>query len=140
MAPRGSGSKRSILGTCKECEKADGGGSVRVGLFTKGRFGFYVGFLWFKEYHPDFIEYDDEGSGVLAGVDWRFLTTGDVEWYGKLGLFREKYTSTYPSRTEEETSIKPDFGLMLNIEHFNADLGWQPSDPHHLNIGIGITG
>ena len=128
------------LGTCEECEKADAGGSVRVGIFTKGRFGFYAGYLWFKEFHSDYIDYDDEGSGFLAGVDLRFLTTGQVEWYGKLGLFREKYTSTYAGRTEDETSIKPDFGLLLNIKHVNVYLGWQPSDPHHLNLGIGITG
>ena len=47
--------------------------------------------------------------------------------------------STYPSRTETETSFKPDFGLLFNINHFNIYAGWQPSGPHHINIGVGFT-
>ena len=127
------------LQKCDECEKADNGGSVRLGFFTTGRFGFYAGYLWFKEHHPDYIEYDDKGSVIMAGTDIRFLRTGGLEWYAKLGIGRESYTSTYPGRKETETSFKPDFGLLLNIHHFNTYLGWQPSDPHHINIGIGVT-
>jgi hypothetical protein len=58
---------------CDECDKADTGGSIRVGLFTQGRLGFYAGYLWFKEHHPDYIDYDDEalvhgsGLGVMMG-------------------------------------------------------------------------
>ncbi len=127
------------ISKCDECDKADTGGSIRVGLFTQGRLGFYAGYLWFKEHHPDYIDYDDEGTLLIAGIDLRFLRTGGVDWYAKLGLTREKFTSTYPNRTESETSIKPDLGLLLNINHFNALFGWQPSEPHHFNIGIGIT-
>ncbi len=125
---------------CDECEKKDTGGSVRVGVFNRGRFGFYAGYLWFKEHHPAYIGYDDEGSVLLAGIDYRFLRTGGAEWYAKVGIAREKFTSTYPDgRTDDETNFIPDFGLLLNISHFNTYLGWMPSDPHHINIGIGVT-
>lgn len=127
------------ISKCDECEKADTGGSVRVGLFTRGRLGFFAGYLWFKEHHPDYIGYDDEGKLLIAGVDLRFWRTGGVDWYAKLGLAREEFTSTYPGRTESETSMKPDLGLLLNISHFNVHAGWQPSDPPHINFGVGIT-
>ena len=57
------------LSKCDECTQKDRGGSVRVGLLGKGKFGFYAGYLWFTEYHEDFIEYDDAGSGIVAGID-----------------------------------------------------------------------
>ena len=127
------------LEKCPECEKADTGGSIRVGVFTQGRFGFYAGYLWFNEHHPDYIDYDDKGSALLAGIDFRLLRKGGLEWYAKMGIARENFTSTYPNRTETETNFIPDFGLLLNINHFNTYVGWQPSDPHHINIGVGVT-
>ena len=127
------------LQRCSECEKADTGGSIRVGLLTEGRFGFYAGYLWFTEYHKPSIEYDDEGSGVLAGVDVRILRKGSLQGYAKLGILMEKFTSIYPGRTESETSPKPDLGFLLHIGHVNTYLGWQPSDPPHVNLGVGLT-
>jgi hypothetical protein len=127
------------LQKCSECEKADTGGSIRVGVFTKGRLGLYAGYVWFQEYHPAYIGYDDEGTLLMAGVDIRLVKKGSVEWYAKVGLGREEFTSTYPNRTETETSMKPDLGLLLNIRHFNTYVGWQPSDPPHINIGVGLT-
>ena len=56
-----------------------------------------------------------------------------------MGLGYEKYLSVYSTRTETETSFKPDLGILFNINKFNIYTGWQPSDPSHINIGIGIT-
>jgi len=127
------------LEKCPECEKADTGGSIRAGVFTSGRWGFYAGYLWFKEHHPPTIDYEDKGSVLLAGIDFRFLRTGGVNWYAQLGMAREKFISTYSSRTETETSFIPDLGLLLGIGHFNALAAWQPSDPFHINLGVGVT-
>jgi len=123
-----------------ETLKADQGASIRIGLLTKKRLGFYIGYVFFKEYHPAYAEYDDEGYGFIGGIDFMVLRKKNTKLYLKTGLFNEKYKSTYKSgRTEIESSLKPDFGLLLNINHFNAYLGWQPSDPSHINIGLGIT-
>jgi len=127
------------LQKCSECTKRDQGFSVRIGLLTRGRFGFYAGYLWFKEFHTDNIGYDDKGAGLMAGLDFMLLKRGDFRWYVNLGIFNEKFTSTYPGGSETETSIKPDFGVLFNINHFNASLGWQPSEPHHINLGVGVT-
>ena len=127
------------LQKCDECESLDAGGSIRVGLLTEGRFGFYAGYLWFTEYHVPTIGYDDKGSGVVAGLDISVLTKGSVRGYAKLGIFIEKFTSDYPGRTETETSPKPDLGFLLHLGHFNTYLGWQPSDPPHFNVGLGLT-
>jgi hypothetical protein len=127
------------LDQCDECENADAGGSIRIGLLTEGRFGFYAGYLWFTEYHLPQIGYDDKGSGVVAGLDIRILTKGSVQGHAKVGIFVERFTSNYPGRTETETSPKPDLGFLLNIGHFNTYVGWQPSDPPHFNVGIGLT-
>ena len=51
----------------------------------------------------------------------------------------EKFKSIYFDRTETETSFKPDFGLLFNIRHFNAYVGYQPPTVAHLNIGPGYT-
>lgn len=129
------------LSKCDECEKRDTGFSIRAGLLTTGRLGFYAGYLRFKEHHSPNAEYDDEGTLLIAGVDLRIFRTGGVDGYAQLGLAREEFKSTYTSgRTDSETQIKPDFGLLLNINHFNVLMAWQPSDPPHFNIGIGITG
>jgi len=127
------------LQQCDECEKKDAGGSIRVGLLTEGRFGFYAGYLWFTEYHVPQIGYDDEGSGVVAGLDMRLLRRDNVQGYAKLGLFVERFTSNYPGRTETETSPKPDLGFLLHVGNVNGYVGWQPSDPAHFNVGIGLT-
>lgn len=127
------------LEKCPECEKADTGGSIRAGIFTSGRWGFYAGYLWFKEHHPPTIDYEDKGSVLLAGIDFRFLRTGSVDWYAQVGMAREKFISTYPNRTETETNFIPDLGLLLGIGHFNALVAWQPSDPFHINLGVGVT-
>jgi hypothetical protein len=129
------------LQKCDACDKADTGFSVRVGLLRTGRLGFYAGYLRFKEYNVPTTGYDDEGKLIIAGVDLRLLETGPVDWYAKFGLASEEFISTYYNgRTESETNIKPDIGLLLNISHFNALLAWQPSEPSHFNVGIGITG
>ena len=115
----------------------DSGGSGRVGLFTKNRFGPYIGYVWFKEHEEG--DYYDKGSLFIAGADYRILRNGKFEMYAKLGLIVEKYISVYSNRDETETSLKPDFGLLFNINHFNVYTGWQPSDPSHYNFGIGYT-
>ncbi len=71
---------------CPECTKADTGDSTRAGVLTRGRFGFYAGCLWFNEHHPDYIEYEDKGSFIMAGTDFRILRKGDFEWYVKAGI------------------------------------------------------
>ena len=128
------------LQKCSECTQRDQGFSVRIGLLTRGRFGFYAGYIWFKEFHSDIIGYDDKGRGPMAGLDVMLLKRGDFRWYVNLGIFYEKFIATYPGgNTDTETSIKPDFGVLFNINHFNASLGWQPSEPHHINLGVGVT-
>ena len=124
---------------CDECTQADTGGSIRVGLLTKKWYGFYLGYIWFNEYHSNYIEYDDRGKGVLFGLDVRILEKNDFRANIKAGLFIEKFISEYANRTESETSIKPDFGLLLNYKYLNFLLAWQPSEPHHINLGIGFT-
>jgi len=124
-----------------ETVKADQGASLRLGILTKKRLGFYAGYIFFKEYHPTYAEYDDEGYGFVGGIDYMILKKNDLKLYLKAGLFLEKYKSTYrhSGKVEIETSPKPDFGILLNYKHFNAYLGWQPSDPPHINIGVGMT-
>ena len=129
----------SNLQKCSECIHADRGFSVRIGLLTHGRFGFYAGYLWFKEYHTEQVGYDDRGAGLLAGLDFMLLKKGDFRWYINLGIFNEKFTSTFPGGSDTETSVKPDFGVLFNFSHINLSLGWQPSEPHHINLGIGLT-
>lgn len=124
---------------CADCKKADTGGSIRIGILTRGRFGFYTGYLWFNEYHKDYLEYDNKGSVLLAGIDFRLLGKEGLQWYVKMGIGNEKFTSIYPNRNESENTFKPDFGLLLNIKHFNTYVGWQPSTAAHINIGVGFT-
>lgn len=116
---------------------SDSGGSVRVGLFTKSRFGPYIGYAWFKEHESG--EYYDKGSLFIGGADYRILRNGNFEMYIKLGLIIEKYISVYSDYDDTETSLKPDFGVLFNINQFNFYTGWQPSDPSHFNFGIGYT-
>lgn len=123
----------------EDCTRPDAGGSIRIGILTKGIIGFYTGYAWFKEYHEDFIEYDDKGSLLIAGIDLRLLRKKDFRLYCKLGIMNEKFISTYTNRTETESSIKPDIGLLFNYKHFNVYTGWQPSEPVHFNIGVGYT-
>ena len=129
----------SNLKKCPECVKADQGGSVRIGILTKKKLGFYVGYLWFNEFHPAYIEYDDKGQGIVGGIEFLLLRKDEFQMYANLGIFNEKFISTYASRTETETSLKPDFGLLLNYKRINTFFGWQPSDPPHLNVGMGFT-
>lgn len=122
-----------------DCTRPDVGGSFRIGILSKKRFGYYLGYTWFNEFHENFIEYDDKGRLFIAGIDYQIMKKKEFQIYVKAGLAMEQFISTYPSRTETETSIKPDFGILLNIKKFNAYIGWQPSDPSHYNIGIGYT-
>ncbi|MEE4176346.1 MAG: outer membrane beta-barrel protein [Bacteroides sp.] len=124
---------------CEECEKVDTGGSIRLGYLSKKKLGFYLGYLWFKEYHKDFVEYDDEGKAFLAGLNLRLFKSEDFRLYAQIGIENEKFIATYPTRTESETNLKPDFGLLINYKFINSFLGWQPSEPPHINIGLGIT-
>ena len=124
---------------CEECVKADAGGSVRLGYLSKKRLGFYAGYLWFNEYHKDYIGYDDKGNAFLAGIDLLIVRQNKMQLYAQLGIENEKFISTYPNRTESETNIKPDLGLLINCNHINGFIGWQPSEPHHINLGLGIT-
>ncbi len=123
---------------CSECEKVDTGGSFRIGVLTKGKMGYYVGYIWFKEYHPDYIDYDDKGSILLGGIDYLIFKRNNIRCYFNFGLGIEKYISTYPNRTETESSIKPDIGLLFDFKVINTYFGWQPSDPHHYNLGLGF--
>jgi len=131
--------------TPPDCYKPDAGGTIRIGilnkgLFEKGRLGFYGGYSWFKEYQEDYVGYDDRGSILLAGIDYLVLRRSNFRVYGKLGLGGENFISTYPGgREEKEFSMKPDFGVLFNIKYVNAYLGWQPSDPFHYNIGLGVS-
>jgi hypothetical protein len=125
---------------CADCTQADRGGSVRIGALGKGRFGIYAGYIWFNEYHESYIEYDDKGSGFMAGIDFLVLKRKKIQTYLKAGLFNEKFTSTYPSGIIDiEYNIKPDFGILLDVHPFNFYAGWQPSAPSHFNLGIGLT-
>jgi hypothetical protein len=125
---------------CTDCTKADAGASIRAGILTKNRFGFYAGYIFFREYHKDYIGYDDEGSGFVGGIDFMLMKRNKTRLYLKAGLLNEVFKATYPNgRTDKETNIKPDFGLLLNLNFINAYLGWQPSDPPHINLGLGIT-
>ena len=127
------------LAKCEDCKQADKGGSIRLGILTERRFGFYGGYLFFKEYHKDFIEYDDEGTLIVAGVDIKILQRDAFRLYFKFGMGAEKFTAIYPDRTESETNIKPDAGLLLDFKFLNAFIGWQPSDPPHFNVGVGVS-
>ncbi|PLX11099.1 MAG: hypothetical protein C0597_15625 [Marinilabiliales bacterium] len=122
-----------------ESEKVDQGGSVRLGFLGQKRFGAYIGYLWFQEYNLDYVEYDDKGRVFIAGVAFCFLKRKNFKTFINMGLGYEKYLSVYSTRTETETSFKPDLGILFNINKFNIYTGWQPSDPSHINIGIGIT-
>jgi len=125
--------------------KADLGGSLRIGvlnkgLFGNGRFGFYGGFLWFQEYHPQGSEYNDQGRVFFGGLSFMLLTKEDFSIYTNLGIGIERFISLYSNSTKEvETSGKPDFGVLFNYKLLNVYLGWQPSAPSHINIGIGLT-
>lgn len=119
--------------------KRDQGFSVRVGLLTRGRFGFYAGYIFFKEFHTEDVEYGDKGRGPVVGLDFMLVKRENFRWYVNLGLFNEKFISTYPGHTESETSLKPDFGVLFNFNHINASLGLQPSEPHHFGLGVGAT-
>lgn len=129
------------LGKCEDCLQTDAGGAVRVGLLTSGRMGYYAGYVWFKKYFDrSRVDYDDQGAGIVAGVDFLLNRKGDVQFYLKGGLFFENLKSTYDSgRTENQFSPKPDFGLFVNYRFFNVLLAWQPSDPSLVNLGAGLT-
>ena len=81
----------------------------------------------------------EEFYDLMAGLDFMLLKRGDFRWYVHAGIFNEKFISTWPGGSDTETSIKPDFGTLFNINRFNAFLGWQPSEPHHINLGLGVT-
>jgi hypothetical protein len=129
------------LRKCGECKRADTGGSIRVGVLREKRLGYYGGFIFFNEYHPDFEAYDDAGYLAILGLDYRIYKNNDFEWYAKAGLALEFFMSYYrnSSRVEVERVFKPDFGFLFNYRHFNMVLAWQPSAPHHYNLGIGYT-
>jgi hypothetical protein len=122
-----------------DCTRPDAGFSARIGILTNKRIGFYAGYTGFQEYHNESIEYDDKGSLYIAGIDYRLLRRGEFRWYVKLGAAVEQFISTYPTRTETETSFKPDLGFLFNFKYFNLYAGWQPSAPSHFNIGLGFT-
>lgn len=126
---------------CSECKSADTGASFRIGLLTEKRMGYYLGFVFFNEYHPDYADYDDKGRLFIGGIDFKFMEFKKSAWYIKAGIAYEAYISTYrnSNRTETEGSFKPDFGLFINLHKINLLLAWQPSDPHHYNFGIGYT-
>lgn len=124
---------------CSDCVTADRGGAIRAGLLTKGRFGFYAGYLIFKENHSYFDGFDDKGSGILAGTDIMFLSKPRMQCYTSLGIFIKRYQSHLADPDEIETSVLPDFGILFNFNSINAFIGWQPSEPHHINLGVGFT-
>ena len=124
---------------CDECKKSDTGGSIRIGILTDRRFGYFIGYSWFKEYHEDWIEYDDEGSLLFGGIGYRLYKNNNLRIYINLGIGLERFVSTYSNRTEEESSIKPDLGLLFNLNHINLYTGWQPSEPSHYLFGLGFT-
>jgi hypothetical protein len=129
------------LQKCDECKRADTGGSIRIGVLREKRLGYYGGFIFFNEYHPDWEAYDDKGYLFIAGLDYRILKSNDFEWYAKAGLALEYFVSPYrnSTRVETERSFKPDFGFLFNFRHFNVVFAWQPSEPHHYNLGIGYS-
>jgi hypothetical protein len=121
--------------------KPDDGGSIRIGILTQKRMGYYIGYAWFKEYHNEFAEYDDEGKIFLAGVDFRLLGKKDIRCYLNAGLAFENFISTYRNTSVKDTefSPKPDLGLLFNLKFVNLYFGWQPSDPAHYILGLGFT-
>lgn len=62
-----------------------------------------------------------------------------MQAYTKAGILIETFTSTCPARTERETSPKPDLGLLVRIGRVDTYLGWRPSDPPPLSVGVGLT-
>lgn len=119
----------------------DDGGSIRIGVLTKKRLGYYAGYAWFKEYHSDYIEYDDKGSLFLAGINYRLFGKKATRCYLNAGLAFENFISVYRmnSKKESEFTVKPELGLLFNINFINLFLGWQPSDAPHYILGVGFT-
>ena len=79
-----------------DCTRPDAGGSFRIGILTKKKLGFHTGYAWFKEYHQDFMEYDDKGSIFLAGIDYRLLRKGNFRGYINIGI---GFTINFVERT-----------------------------------------
>lgn len=124
---------------CDQCKKSDTGGSIRLGILTERKLGYFVGYSWFKEYHEDWIDYDDEGNLIFGGIDYRIYKDNKFRVYINVGIGLEQFISTYPNRTEKESSIKPDLGLLFNLSRINLYMGWQPSEPSHYIFGLGVT-
>ena len=126
--------------------KADQGGSIRIGvldkgLFGSGRFGYYAGYIWFKEFNKPDVEYDERGTVIMAGLDFLLIKRPKSQWYIKLGLARERFevTTRINGQVSIDHSYKPDLGILCNVKHFNFYFGSQPSQPGQINFGIGYT-
>lgn len=113
------------------------GGSIRIGILTKGRFGFQLGYTRYNvklyDLPPD---YEDKGSALLFGVDFRLMNKAFFQWYLHAGLANDTYESVYAFRTEKEHTTIPQLGFIFHIRKFNTFLGMGGDN---FNIGVGIT-
>lgn len=124
-------------GDCFDCNK-ETGGSIRLGLLTRGKWGFYVGYVWYSVEQGRPSDYEDSGSAILAGVDFLLLRRGFFEWYLQGGLAYDMFTSDYynSNLTETETSIVPQLGVVFHYRKLNAYAGVGSS---LFNVGLGFT-
>lgn len=122
---------------CSDCNK-DSGGSIRIGILTKGRLGFYTGYLWYNVDHFEVTDYDDKGSAFLFGIDLRLIIRPDFKYYLQLGMASEKFKSIYHSsnRIETENYLIPQLGIVFHTLNYNAYIGMGAT---HFNLGVGVT-
>ncbi|MFC2126485.1 hypothetical protein ACFLU5_16975 [Bacteroidota bacterium] len=122
---------------CTECSK-DSGGAVKLGILTKGRFGFNAGYMWYNVEYNQPTDYDDSGSAMLLGLDFLLNNVLNFQWYLQAGIAFEKFESIYQNsnRIDTERSVMPYFGFLFNIKKFNTYIGMKPP---HVNVGVGYT-
>ena len=124
-------------------DNRNAGGSLRMGILTKGKFGFHLGYAWYKvDFYTDPDapppDYEDKGSAWLLGVDFRLMDKAFFQWYLQAGLANEKFESVYynSSRIDIENSIIPQLGFMFHMKSINAYIGMGAAN---FNIGVGYT-
>ena len=120
---------------CSDCDKR-AGGSIRVGILTKSRFGLYAGYVWYNVDQYQKAIYEDRGSVLLLGLDFRLSGSFDFQWYLQAGMAYDRFISEYPNRTETETSLIPQLGCLFIIKKFNTYVGMGGDN---FNVGVGYT-
>ncbi len=127
----------SLTPGCSDCNK-DSRGSIRIGVLTKGKFGFYAGYVWYNVDHFDVTDYDDKGTALLPGIDFFLLKKSVFQWYLQMGIANEKFESIYhnSSRIDTENYIIPQLGFLFHIKKFNTYAGMGTA---HFNVAVGLT-